>query len=71
MGENSFYILGVNFSQKIFQTALRKIILENAMTQGGQNGLIQICISKQRGNFMNIISKEHELLFQTNFSCDI
>ena len=67
MGKNSFYILGVNFSQKIFQTALRKIILENAMTQGGQNGLIQICISKQRGNLIDIINIEHELLFQTKF----
>ena len=67
MGENSFYILGVNFSQKIFQSASRKIILENAMTQGGQNGLIQICISKQRGKLMNIMNIVHELLFQTSF----
>ena len=64
---NFVHILGVNFSQKIFHTALRKTILENAMTQGGQNGLIQICISKQRGNLMNVMNIEHELLFQIKF----
>ena len=41
------------------------------MTQGGQNGLIQICISKQGGNLMNIMNIEHELWFQTKFLYDI
>ena len=35
---NFVHILGVNFSQRTILSVSRKIILENAMKQGGQNG---------------------------------